>query len=147
MKFKDKYNIVPEFEELFSFNSEKEEIEHEAKMMMFRFLSEVEKLNSTIKKKELVKALDTSASYITQLFNGDKLINLKTLAKIQKAYNISFEIKAVSNLKIYKHEKILSNIQQVAEKQSDKIYKPKKNIEAKTNHQELKLKFLKKGRN
>ena len=116
MKFKDKYNIVPEFEELFYFNSEKEEIEHEAKMMMFRFLSEVEKLNSTIKKKELVKALDTSASYITQLFNGDKLINLKTLAKIQKAYNISFEIKVVSNFKTCKQEKILSNTQQVAEK-------------------------------
>ncbi|MCW3110125.1 MAG: hypothetical protein JWQ09_4631, partial [Segetibacter sp.] len=44
------------------------------------------------------KALDTSTSFISQLFSGNKLANLITLAKLQKSYNISFEIKAHANL-------------------------------------------------
>lgn len=106
MKFKDKYNIAPEFENLFSFKSKKEEIEHEAKMIMFRFLSELEKINGErpVKKKDLAQTLTTSASYVTQLYQGDKLINLLTLAKIQDAYNITFEIKAKQNTENYKEE-------------------------------------------
>jgi len=99
MKFKDKYTIQPEFEELFSFKSKEEELEHEAKLLMFRFLSELEKLNGDrpMKKKDLAIALGTSPSYVTQFFRGDKVINLSTLAKIEKAYNITFEIRASQN--------------------------------------------------
>lgn len=106
MKFNDKYNVAPEFENLFAFKTKKEEIEHEAKMIMFRFFSELEKINSEnpIKKKELAQALKTSASYITQLYHGDKLINLLTLAKVQDAYNITFDIKAKHNTENYKEE-------------------------------------------
>lgn len=106
MKFKDKYDIAPEFENLFSFKSKEEEIEHEAKMIMFRFLSELEKLNSDnpIKKKELAQALDTSASFVTQLYQGNKLINLLALAKMQEAYNFTFEIKAKPNSENYTEE-------------------------------------------
>lgn len=106
MKFKDKYTIAPEFENLFSFKNKEEELEHEAKMIMFRFLSELEKLftEKPIKKKELAKAINTSASFITQLYQGDKLVNLLTLAKIQEAYNLTFEIKAKLNSENYKEE-------------------------------------------
>ena len=106
MKFNDKYNVAPEFENFFSFKSKKEEIEHEAKMIMFRFFSELEKINSEnpIKKKELAQTLKTSASYITQLYQGDKLINLLTLAKIQEAYDITFDIKAKHNTESYTEE-------------------------------------------
>jgi transcriptional regulator with XRE-family HTH domain len=103
MSFKEKYNINPEFEDLFSFNSQEEEIEHEAKMIMFRFLSVFEKLNENkpIKKKDLAKAIETSPSYITQLYQGSKLINLITLAKIQEAYDMTFEITAKPNNEDY----------------------------------------------
>ena len=99
MKFKDKYNIDPEFESVFTEKNKEEELEHEAKMIMFRFLNELEKLNpeKPLKKKDLAQAINTSASFITQLYRGDKLINLHTLAKIQEAYNITFEIKAKLN--------------------------------------------------
>ena len=99
MKFKDKYNIDQEFESIFTEKSKEEELEHEAKMIMFRFLNELEKLNpeKPLKKKDLAQAINTSASFITQLYRGDKLINLHTLAKIQDAYNITFEIKAKLN--------------------------------------------------
>jgi transcriptional regulator with XRE-family HTH domain len=108
MKFKDKYNIAPEFESLFTSKSKEDELEHEAKMIMFRFLSELEKLNSEkpLKKKDLAKAINTSASYITQLYRGDKLANLLTLAKIQEAYNLTFEIKAKLNSENYSEEHV-----------------------------------------
>jgi len=107
VKFKEKFNINAEFEGLFTEKSKEEELEHEAKMIMFRFLNELEKMNSEkpIKKKDLAKALNTSASFITQLYRGDKLINLLTLAKIQDAYNITFEINAKLNLDVNKAEK------------------------------------------
>ena len=101
MKFNNKYNIEPGFENLFDFKSKEEELEHEAKMIMFKFLSEFENLNTTnpVKKKDLANAIGTSASFITQLFQGDKLISLLTLAKLQDAYDFTFEIKAKANLK------------------------------------------------
>jgi len=113
MKFKDKYNIEPGFEDLFSFNNKEEELEHEAKMIMFRFLSELDKLfiEKPIKKKDLAKAINTSSSYITQLYHGDKVINLLTLSKIQEAYNLTFEIKAKLNSENYKEEIENSNHQ------------------------------------
>jgi len=96
MKSSNEYTN-PEFDALFKFDFNEDEIKHEAEMIMFRFLSEIERINDDkpIKKKELAKILGTSASYITQLYNGDKLINLPTLAKLQKAYNITFKIIAV----------------------------------------------------
>lgn len=99
MTFNDKYDINKEDGNLFEFRSKQEEYEHEAKILMFKFLSEIEKLIDTKKllKKELASAIGTSASYITQLYNGDKLINLLTLAKLQDVYDIEFEVKAVSN--------------------------------------------------
>lgn len=106
MKFKEKYDIAPKFEALFSFKSAAEELEHEAQMIMFRFLSELEKINSEtpIKKKELAKKIGTSASFITQLYQGNKLANLLTIAKLQAAYDITFEIKAKPNTANYTAE-------------------------------------------
>ena len=102
MKLNEKYNINPDLEDLFSFKSKSDEIEHEAKMIMFRFLSELEKFNGKpIRKVDLAKALDTSPSYITQLYRGDKLINLTMLAKIQDAFGFTFEITAKPNISNY----------------------------------------------
>jgi transcriptional regulator with XRE-family HTH domain len=110
MKFKDKYNIEPGYEHLFKFDNIKSEIDHESKMIMFRFFSELEKFNGKpIIKKDLAKSINTTASYITQLFNGDKLVNLTTLAKIQEAYNITFEIKANATIANYNDEVLLLN--------------------------------------
>jgi transcriptional regulator with XRE-family HTH domain len=100
MKFKDKYNISKGYENLFSFRDEKDELDFEAHMLMFRFLSEVEKISidgKFIKNKELASKLGVSPSYITQLLNGDKLLNFTMLAKLQKVFNITFEIKARKN--------------------------------------------------
>lgn len=98
MKLTEKYKVNPEFEDLFSFKSEKEELEHEAKMIMFRILSSFEKMiDRPIQKKEIAEAINTSPSYVTQLFKGDKLINFVTLVKLQNAFDFTFQIEARKN--------------------------------------------------
>ncbi len=78
------------------------DLEYESRMISYRFLSEVDKIMETrgIKKKELAIMLGTSASYITQLFNGNKLINLPTLAKLQHALGIKFSISLEDDKKV-----------------------------------------------
>lgn len=88
--------INPEFEDLFKFNTEEEDDEHEARMIMYRFLSEIERSSGQKRglKKRLADAIGTSQSFITQLFNGDKFVNMLNLAKFQKALKIKFRIVA-----------------------------------------------------
>jgi len=97
MKFKERYNISNEFDDIFSFSNEEEELEHDAQMLTYKFLDEIEKCyfnGPKIRKKDLAKSLGKSTSFISQLYSGDKLLNFPLLAKIQKALNINFEIKA-----------------------------------------------------
>ena len=100
MRFADKYKITEGYENLFSFTSEEEELEHESRMIMFKFLKELDVLSGSgrkLKKKDLAIALDKSPSFISQLYSGEKLLSLKLLAKIQKAFDITFENKAIPN--------------------------------------------------
>ena len=87
------YKVTPEFDNLFSFSSEKEKIEHRAQMISYRILSEVEKIceEQNIKMKDLAKMVDTSASYITQLFRGNKQVNTGFMARIEEAMSMCFE--------------------------------------------------------
>ena len=82
-----------------NFGSDENDIKHETSMLMYRFLSEIERLSEekSLNRKELATAIGTSASYITQLFRGNKIINLETIAKFQKIFDVKFEIKAISN--------------------------------------------------
>lgn len=75
------------------------DLDFEKEMLMYRFLSEVEKIcdEKEISKKELAAKIGTSASYITQLFRGTKTVNLETLAKFQHALGFKYEISAALN--------------------------------------------------
>ena len=91
--------INPDFADLFTFSSEEDEINSEARLISFHFLSEIERVYGSKRgmKANLAKETDNSKSFITQLFNGDKFVNFPLLAKIQKLLRIKFEIRAVSN--------------------------------------------------
>lgn len=91
---------MSEFDDLFAFASKEEEIEHEAKMLMFHFLDKIQKVadKKKLNRKELAAKIGTSASYITQLFRGDKLVNMTTLAKFQKELEFKFEISIAGEL-------------------------------------------------
>lgn len=87
-------HIKQAFDELFNNRTPEQELESDAKLIMFRFLDIVERKREkkNWSRKELAKKVGTSASYITQLMRGDKLINMLTLAKMQRALNIKFDI-------------------------------------------------------
>ena len=85
--------------DLLAFKNDTEEVSHEAQILMFKFLSEIERLQESrgLNRKSLAEAIKTSGSYLTQVFRGDKPLNFITLAKIQKVLNIKFNIKAIHN--------------------------------------------------
>jgi ribosome-binding protein aMBF1 (putative translation factor) len=92
---KSKEDVQQAFNSLFTHEDKKDEVKHRAHMLMFRFLSEVERVaeERKLKKKDIAKMIGTSPSYVTQLFRGDKLINMETLAKFEKELDIKFEIR------------------------------------------------------
>jgi len=114
MKFKDKYNISNEFDDIFSFSNEEEELEHDAQMLMYKFLEEIEKCykgGKKLKKKDLANILGKSPSFISQLYSGDKLLSFNLLAKIQKTLNLTFEITAQPDSIDYKESASSVNIE------------------------------------
>lgn len=104
MKLNDKYKIANEFESLFTFENKNEEIEHEKTILSLKFLNEIQTFidAESLTKKDIAQKLETSASYITQLFKGDRLVNMEILAKFQDCLNFTFDIKANSNYVEYK---------------------------------------------
>ncbi|HDR52197.1 MAG TPA: XRE family transcriptional regulator [Mariniphaga anaerophila] len=89
--------ILNAFNELFDNLSEQDKLENEAKLIMFRFLDIIERKRVKKKwsRKELAKKVGTSASYITQLMRGDKLINMLTLAKMQNVLDFKFDVSEI----------------------------------------------------
>jgi len=82
------------FTGLLSFQSEEEEIDYQAQMLSFKILSEIEKVleERKISKKKLAEKIGVSPDHMTQLFQGDKTIDLITCAKIEKELILKFEI-------------------------------------------------------
>ncbi len=86
------------FKDLSDSISESDKLMIETRLFMYRFLSEIDKItiDRGINRKELAKLAGTSASYITQLYQGKKIINLQMLTRIKKALDIDFKIEVVS---------------------------------------------------
>lgn len=93
-KLKNNEEIKEAFDQFFGQISEQDKLENDANLLMFRFLSIIEIRCEELgwNRKQLAQKVGTSASYITQLFRGDKLVNMLTLAKFQKALGLEFEI-------------------------------------------------------
>jgi transcriptional regulator with XRE-family HTH domain len=91
---KELQKIQSEFDDIFTFENEQDQIEADAHTLMAKFLSEVQEITDKkgINRKELAAEIGTSASYLTQLFRGHKLLNLLTAAKLQRALDIKFNI-------------------------------------------------------
>lgn len=85
-----------DLKDLFKPRSEEKEVEHDSFMLMAAFLSEIEYIQEQqdISRKDLAGKIKTSPSYLTQVFRGRKPLNFLTLAKIKRALNIVFEVKA-----------------------------------------------------
>ncbi len=124
----NKDNIEKAFQEILTPASYEEKIEDEARLIMARFLSEVEKKykEKGWRRKDLAKKIGTSPSYITQLFRGTKLINLEMIAKMQDALNIKFNIQSMDLDKesaLEDHESSYLN-HKIMEQEGMWVYKP-----------------------
>ncbi len=86
--------IETAFKTILSFDNEQDQLELEAKLIVAKFLEKIQEIAAQkgLKKKDLAQKIGTSASYITQLYRGHKLLNLMTLAKLQRALDIEFDI-------------------------------------------------------
>jgi len=99
MNWTNKKEIRRSFTEILEPADEATSLAMETRLLMYRFLSEVEKISEErgISRKELAQMIGTSPSFVTQLFQGTKTVNLTTLAKFQKALNFNFRIEAVES--------------------------------------------------
>lgn len=88
--------IKDKFKSFFQKRTKEQTIKHDELMLMASFLSEIEKVQKVknFKRNKLAELIGTSASYLTQVFRGDKPLNFNTLAKIQDALNIRFSVHA-----------------------------------------------------
>lgn len=95
-KLNSSVKIRKEFQKLFE-KSPEEQVEHRAQMLSYIFLSEAQKAmdQKDWTQRRLADEIGTSASYLTQLMRGDRLLNLKTIAKMEDALQIRFEVKTV----------------------------------------------------
>jgi len=100
MKSSEK-NTYKKIEEAFDnfFNDESYDFEIDAKVMASRCLSEIQEITQArnINRKELAEMIGTSASYLTQLYRGHKLMNWITLAKFKKALDLDIDIHISNN--------------------------------------------------
>lgn len=86
--------IQKDFDQLLTPSSDEERQEADAQLLTAKFLSCIQEITDqrNIKRKELAALIGTSPSYLTQVFRGNKPINLLTLVKIQRALRIEFEV-------------------------------------------------------
>lgn len=103
--------IQEKFNQLLSSKSEEDLIKEDEYILMANYLSEIERIQKqkNINKKKLAQLINISASYLTQVFRGDKPLNFYTIAKIQRKLGIRFSVHAVYKNKLI-NEAINSSI-------------------------------------
>ncbi|SEF67263.1 helix-turn-helix domain-containing protein [Algoriphagus boritolerans] len=87
-------SIKKEWENLFNEISHEDRVSSLADVLALQFLGLVDRKMELekISKKELAKKIGTSASFITQLFRGDKKPNWNILAKMSMELGLEFKV-------------------------------------------------------
>jgi len=87
---------------MLEFKSEREKEKLEEELLNLKFITAIEEImeQKDVNKTSVAEILNSSRSYVSQLFSGNKMINIKTLSKIQRGLNISFKIYAIDNKKL-----------------------------------------------
>lgn len=95
-------NSLDKLNRMLEFRSEGEKTRLEEELLHLKFIASIEEImdQKDINRTELASILNSSRSYVSQLFSGYKMINIRTLSKIQKALNVTFRIQAIDNKKI-----------------------------------------------
>tara|TARA_R110000868_G_scaffold125511_8_gene331608 strand:+ start:11941 stop:12384 length:444 start_codon:yes stop_codon:yes gene_type:complete len=87
-------NIQSAFQDLLGPNSKEEELVLKEQVLAMKFLGEIDEMmeEQGMKKKELAEKVGTSASYITQLFRGNRIPNHQIIIKMADALDIDFVV-------------------------------------------------------
>jgi transcriptional regulator with XRE-family HTH domain len=87
-------NIQSAFQDLLNTSSKEEELAIKEQVLVMKFLGEIDEVmeDQGIRKKELAKKVGTSASYITQLFRGNRIPNHQIIVKMADALDIEFVV-------------------------------------------------------
>ncbi len=96
--------FMNDLEKLIGFESDDEKLEYEKSIIQTEFMDIIDDLmyDCDKSKKELAGDLKTSSSYVTQLFNDNKKINLTLLAKFQRVFKTNFKIVVAKEAKLKK---------------------------------------------
>jgi len=94
-----KRSLDQKMNDLLAFNNEKEKQEFDSIILHLETMGKIQELLDSKEKNRqwLAEKLKMSKSFVSQLFSGDKLLNFKLLARMEKIFNtkiqISFEVK------------------------------------------------------
>jgi len=85
--------------QLLNISTEQDRIDLDAELIQLHILEKISAImdDRGMTRSELADKLETSRAFVTQMFSADRALNLKTLAKIQKALDVHFEIVPVQN--------------------------------------------------
>lgn len=91
---------INSLKEIFQSKDFQEEVEFETGMLSLAFLNAIEKEAKIqgYNRKELAKKVGTSASYMTQIFRGNKIPNLRILVALGLALNKKFNAVPVDDI-------------------------------------------------
>lgn len=75
------------------------DFETEAKVIASKMLSDIKEITDKkdLSRKDIAELLGTSPSYLTQLYRGNKLLNLVTLAKLKNKLDLKVDISISEN--------------------------------------------------
>jgi transcriptional regulator with XRE-family HTH domain len=86
--------LISELEDALKFENYEDRIEVKASFIQLDILHEVTELmknsKSVSSKTELAKRLGKSKGFVSQLFSGDKALNLKMIAQLQEIFDVKF---------------------------------------------------------
>ncbi|MFZ1288542.1 MAG: helix-turn-helix transcriptional regulator [Melioribacteraceae bacterium] len=84
--------MIEELENALKFENEDERIDVKASLIQLDILDDVKKLmeEKKLSRTELAKKLNKSKSFVSQLFSGDKALNLKMISQFQEIFGVKF---------------------------------------------------------
>jgi len=96
MKYNDDSDIEALFNSLDDDKTEEDLNKEESYILQANYLSEIERLykDGGLNRRELAFKINLSPSYLSQVFGGDKPLNFLTLAKIKRALDLRFDLRA-----------------------------------------------------
>ena len=129
----EKKNSLTKLNQMLEFKSSNQKAKLEEELLSLKFIATIEELleQNDVNRSDLANILDSSKSYVSQVFSGDKMINIRILAKIQRALNVSFKLYAVDNNR-FQFEKVSCNLhrrinlQDYLNADKEQVYKLKK---------------------